>query len=206
MPAPAPARPGDLLLTVPALGAVMLLLLNDHLFKGLFGNALTGKLSDVAGLFVLPMITVTVAEAARCALRRPWRTTGDEVLAHTAVAGAGFAAVKLIGPVGDAYEHAIGVLRQVLTLSAEGAPIIVYRDATDLVVLPVLVLGYLSIMRHRRPAAAGAGGGGVSRAASPRPGTPVPATAGCSAADRTPSRSGPPDRGPRCPAPHRDTR
>jgi hypothetical protein len=30
----------------------------------------------------------------------------------------------------------------------------------------------------------------VSRAASPRPGTPTPATAGCSAAGRTPSRSG----------------
>ena len=45
-----------------------------------------------------------------------------------------------------------------------------------------------------------------SPAASPRPGTPAPATAGCSAVDRMPSRSDRPNRSPRCLAPHRDTR
>ena len=45
-----------------------------------------------------------------------------------------------------------------------------------------------------------------SRAASPRPGTPTPATAGCSAADRTRSRSGRPGRSRRCPARRRGTR
>ena len=46
----------------------------------------------------------------------------------------------------------------------------------------------------------------ASRAASPRPGTPTPATAGCSAADHTPSRSGRPGRCPKCLARHRDIR
>ena len=46
----------------------------------------------------------------------------------------------------------------------------------------------------------------LSRAASPRPGRPAPATAGCSAAGRTPSRSGRAGRGRRCPARRRGTR
>ena len=50
------------------------------------------------------------------------------------------------------------------------------------------------------------GPSGVSRAASPRRGTPAPGSAGCSAAGRRPSRSGPPGRGRRCPGRRRGTR
>jgi hypothetical protein len=35
--------------------SLVLLALNDHVFKGLYGNVVTGKLSDVAGLVVLPL-------------------------------------------------------------------------------------------------------------------------------------------------------
>ena len=48
--------------------------------------------------------------------------------------------------------------------------------------------------------------GTVSRAASPRPGTPAPGTAGCSAAGRRPSRSGRRGRRRRSPARRRGTR
>ena len=58
--------------------------------------------------------------------------------------------------------------------------------------------------RHRP--ADGRLGAAVSRAASPRPGTPAPATAGYSAADRRRSRSGRPDRSRRCPARRRGIR
>jgi hypothetical protein len=36
--------------------SLILLLLNDFFFKGLFHNAITGKLSDVAGLFIFPIV------------------------------------------------------------------------------------------------------------------------------------------------------
>ena len=62
-----------------------------------------------------------------------------------------------------------------------------------------------------RPCSAGTdprpdAGDEVSRAASPRPGRRAPATAGCSAAGRTRSRSGRPGRRPRSPARRRGTR
>lgn len=37
------------------LGGLILLLLNDFLFKDLYGNWLTGKLSDFTGLFIFPL-------------------------------------------------------------------------------------------------------------------------------------------------------
>ncbi len=36
-------------------GGLLLLLLNDHVFKAAYGNALTGKLSDFAGVLILPL-------------------------------------------------------------------------------------------------------------------------------------------------------
>lgn len=42
------------LLNIPFLFGLMLLLFNDHLFKELFSNWFTGKISDVAGVFILP--------------------------------------------------------------------------------------------------------------------------------------------------------
>src|SRR5262249_33770686 len=40
----------------PPLGAVCLLVANDHQFKRLFHNAFTGKLSDIAICFLLPLL------------------------------------------------------------------------------------------------------------------------------------------------------
>src|SRR5260221_4375425 len=47
------------------LGAVCLLVANDHEFKRLFHNALTGKLSDVAICFLLPLL-VSAALGVLC--------------------------------------------------------------------------------------------------------------------------------------------
>ncbi|MCW4468001.1 hypothetical protein OGH69_03405 [Flavobacterium sp. MFBS3-15] len=40
--------------------SLILLALNDHLLKGAFGNAITGKLSDFAGMVILPLLLVFV--------------------------------------------------------------------------------------------------------------------------------------------------
>lgn len=43
------------LLSVGFIAGLLLLLLNDFYLKANFGNAFTGKLSDVAGLFIFPL-------------------------------------------------------------------------------------------------------------------------------------------------------
>ncbi|MGH1433070.1 MAG: hypothetical protein ACRBG0_01275 [Lewinella sp.] len=44
-----------LLLNYVFLFALMVLVLNDHFWKAIYANALTGKLSDFAGLILLPL-------------------------------------------------------------------------------------------------------------------------------------------------------
>ncbi|MGC0362155.1 hypothetical protein ABH922_000139 [Rhodococcus sp. 27YEA15] len=138
-------RPGDLLLSPWALASVGVLLLNDHVLKGVYGNVLTGKLSDVAGVFVFPFLMLSILEiSTRSIVGRA------AIVWSIAVTGAGFAAVKLVPVVGDAYEYAIGVLRYVLAgFSGDLTPILVYRDVTDLWVLPVLAGSALVISRRR---------------------------------------------------------
>lgn len=58
--------------------------------------------------------------------------------------------MKVISPIGDAYEWVIGFLR----LTAGGfrgdlLPILVYRDPSDLWVLPILFASYLVVTHHR---------------------------------------------------------
>ena len=47
-------RASEFLSPLP-LAAVVLLVANDHVFKGAFHNTLTGKMSDFAGCFFLPL-------------------------------------------------------------------------------------------------------------------------------------------------------
>ena len=58
----------DLLLSAPLVGALALLVVNDHLLKPLFHNAVTGKLSDVAGLFALTLFCRALVPAGRTAI------------------------------------------------------------------------------------------------------------------------------------------
>ena len=69
MPAAAPrpreSFPGSALLHPLVLGAVALLLLNDHVFKARWPSWWTGKLSDVAGLVMFPLVLQALWEQAR---------------------------------------------------------------------------------------------------------------------------------------------
>ena len=53
-------RDWQILTTFCFLLGLALLLLNDFVFKGLYGNWLTGKLSDFAGLFIFPLFWTSV--------------------------------------------------------------------------------------------------------------------------------------------------
>lgn len=147
---PVVTRPADFLLSPWVLASIVVLVVNDHVLKWTFGGWLTGKVSDVAGVFLLPFLILAIYEAARKPFTPRWRTTAVEAAIVCGVVGFGFAAVKTIGPVGDAYEYMVGLLRTVVTASSGPVtPILVYRDATDLVVLPILAATYLVWRRHR---------------------------------------------------------
>ncbi len=110
------------------LGAVALLSINDHLLKGagLLPGWVTGKLSDVAGLFFFPVLLAALARGATVALRD--RDVEDRRLLAAAAAlatGAGFAAVKTCAPLNAWVAGWWGVM---------------VMDGTDLLALPVLAL------------------------------------------------------------------
>ena len=103
------------------LGALLLLILNDHLFKALwYGSFWTGKLSDVAWLVVAPVVLGVVLGWLRVPAAR-W-----VALATTAAV---FTTLQLWPPLGDAWVAWMG-----------GAHV---ADAADLVTLPALGLAYL---------------------------------------------------------------
>src|SRR3954454_11223074 len=114
----------DLLRPLP-LGAVGVLILNDHLWKGgaLLPGWLTGKLSDFAGLFFFPLLLVALVQGLAHLARRPIPPSGRVWLGVAATAGTGvvFAAIKLV-PRTHAW-----------------LPWFVVADSTDLVALVALV-------------------------------------------------------------------
>ncbi len=103
--------------------ALALLAANDHLFKGagVLPTALTGKLSDVVGLLVAPVLL-----AVLCGVRH----RGGWIAAHLAV-GAGFAAINLSPAIARAVEAAS---------LATPFPWMITVDPTDLVTLPMLAV------------------------------------------------------------------
>ena len=145
-------RPGDLLLSPWALVSVAVILINDHVLKDAFGNTLTGKLSDIAGVFLFPLLLLSVLKVLRRSL------VGRAAIAWSiSVTGIGFAAVKMVAPVGDAYEWVIGFLRWAAGgFRGDILPILVFRDPSDLLVLPILFASYLVITHNRTRAPEGA--------------------------------------------------
>jgi hypothetical protein len=145
--------PGQLLLHPLALLSLVVLVVNDHYLKDRVGGTVTGKLSDVAGLFFFPLVLLALLEWARWARRRrPWTASLADARGTVAVTAAGFAAIKLIPAAGAAYVGVIGGLRWMGEsvaglVTGDGASSLVSvhlsPDASDLLTLPVLVVSYL---------------------------------------------------------------
>ncbi|GAB5534216.1 MAG: hypothetical protein Rubg2KO_04650 [Rubricoccaceae bacterium] len=119
--------------------ALAVLLLNDHVLKDAFSSPITGKLSDIAGLVVLPVLLTALLRIQNRQL--VW-------MVHLAV-GLAFAALQFVPE---------------STLWAVGLPVQHTPDPTDLVALAILPLGVrLSLAEPRqlgwmRPALANAVG------------------------------------------------
>ncbi|HVE82664.1 MAG TPA: hypothetical protein VND93_07440 [Myxococcales bacterium] len=133
---------GPLCHPVP-LAAVLALVVNDHLLKGsgLVPGSVTGKLSDVAGLFFFPVLLAAVGFALlrRAGAGEPRHRRAISVGAVAATAAA-FAALKLWPAFNALVERAWGANA---------------LDATDLLALPAVVLAGAWLWRARRPAAPG---------------------------------------------------
>ncbi len=118
-------RPAVALLHPLWVGALIVLVVNDHALKGtgLLPAAVTGKLSDVAGLVVAPMLLATVL-----------RTAGRRALiACHGLVGAVFAAIQLWDPAANAWAG---------LMSAVGFPWQIAPDPTDLLALPALAASW----------------------------------------------------------------
>lgn len=143
------------LVTAPAILAIALLVLNDHVLKARFGTWWTGKLSDVAGLAVFPLLTCAALELAG---GRPVGRRG--VVIAAALTGVGFAAIKLWGPAGELYRvglaaaqwpfRALAALAHGDALPAVGR-VQLTADPTDLLALPALAVSIWLVSSRRPP-------------------------------------------------------
>ncbi|WP_156045535.1 hypothetical protein [Herbidospora cretacea] len=106
--------------------ALVVLVVNDHLLKHTWPGVVTGKLSDVAGLILLPAVLDLV-------LRRP--------MVSIAVTGVGFTLVK-------ASETGAWLASEAWSLAWEHS--VILADPTDLLTLPALYAAWLA-SRHPVP-------------------------------------------------------
>lgn len=146
-----PGVPGELLLHPLALASLVVLLVNDHWAKERFASDATGKLSDVAGIFLFPLLLVSVAEA----LRWMWGTDPEpgrrrrETFGAAVFTALAFSAIKTVTLAGWLYTTSVGAVRWVPSvvrslMGSHGVPpfpdVQLIRDPTDLLALPILIL------------------------------------------------------------------
>lgn len=134
-------HPERALLTPTWLGALALLVANDHWLKGagMIPGSLTGKLSDFAGMLVAPTLLAALLRV---------RTTRGLAACHLAVAGV-FAGIQLSSGFAAQWSAAMGLL---------GHPWTITCDPTDLLALPFLWISWRLLtpaMDPERPALVG---------------------------------------------------
>jgi len=116
-----------------ALAAVALLVVNDWVLKPRFHGAITGKLSDIAGLAFAPVLLSSIIGlmlhlAARLGARVDPSLSRRRLVACCAATAAGFALVKLAPPVASIVARLIGHHATF------------YPDLTDLLALPCVLI------------------------------------------------------------------
>ena len=128
-----PASPVGEALHPIALAAVLLLVINDWVLKPHWPGAITGKLSDVAGLIFAPvLLSAVIGLALFTARRRDPYLTHRRLVACIAATGITFAVTKLWPAAATLVAHAISVVR----------PAHIVVDPTDLLALPALAIAY----------------------------------------------------------------
>ncbi|CAM3369093.1 hypothetical protein COSO111634_13305 [Corallococcus soli] len=141
--------PASGLLHPLVLGAVVLLVLNDHVFKARWPSWWTGKLSDVAGLAMFPLLLQALWEQALHRRAREFRPSRAVLPGAVVLTGLCFAATKLSEDAGNAWRWALGGVQwpfRMLGAVLSGAPLPHVQptmhtvDVTDLITLPALLV------------------------------------------------------------------
>jgi hypothetical protein len=141
--------PGDLLLGLVPLTAVVVLIVNDNVLKGNWPGPITGKVSDAAGLVFFPFLLVGLWDLlAAMARRRPSNETA--VVVAVAMTGVVFGLVKATSFGADAFQLGLGLLQWPFQATATaltggqvpelGRRVALVADPTDLAMLPALAL------------------------------------------------------------------
>jgi hypothetical protein len=127
-------RPARALLTPTWIGALALLVANDHWLKGsgLLPGVLTGKLSDFAGMLVAPTLLAALLGV---------RSRGALLACHVAV-GAVFTGIQLSTGFAAQWSALMGVF---------GHPWTITCDPTDLIALPFLLLSWKLLVPQMDP-------------------------------------------------------
>lgn len=131
------------------IGAVTLLVFNDHVLKAEYPGFITGKLSDIAGMVFFPMLLAAIWSAVS-----PERPSIRVALAISAAAtSAVFAATKTLPTAGLLYQWGLGALQWPWRALSEWsgldghlpsiAPVRLVQDTTDLFALPFVLVGPL---------------------------------------------------------------
>ena len=154
-------QPGDLLLDPVILLALAVLVLNDHVLKGPGPAPLTGILSGMAGLILMPSVLVAGTELLAW-LRGRWLTsTMRPMLAASVAVGTAYALVELLPAATELYAWTWGMLQwpgaTVLALLGGDplpgiVPVRAVADPFDLLALPCLAIPVL--LQGRRLSAA----------------------------------------------------
>jgi hypothetical protein len=138
--------------------ALLLLVLNDHVLKAAAPGFITGKLSDVAGLAVAPVLAVSLGELF--GLSQTDRQSRIRQLAFWAVATAlGFSAIQLCEPAARVYSLVLGAVQSLprrLVASSASRTFVwaVARhvaDPSDLLALPFCAAGLARIALRTVP-------------------------------------------------------
>jgi hypothetical protein len=160
------ATPGDLLLHPGSICALVLLVANDHLFKGSdMPKVLTGKLSDVAGLVLLPLVLTASWEWAAEASRKVSASSRIRAVGvATVISVIAFTALQVSSVASGIYARMLGLLQWVpgaglaLIEGQRSPPVPVPQhvgDPGDLITLPACLLAIWIVRRiDRRQVAA----------------------------------------------------
>jgi hypothetical protein len=151
--------PGAALIHPLAIASWIVLVLNDHVVKRHAPGVLSGKLSDFAGVLLLPLFLHALFELARARLRpHPEPVLANRVLfASVLVTVTGFSLVELWAPAETEYRFALGYLQWPFRAAfawfrgdaAPGiSPVLATADVTDLAATP---MGVVSYFLGRRP-------------------------------------------------------
>lgn len=146
---PSAIQPGEALLHPAVVAALALWLLNDHLLKGMAPGWLSGKLSDVACLVVVPLMPMAALELWTSRRGRPWRQRPALLWGALLATGLVMICINLFDSSAWAYRHGLAALQwpiqQLVALASRGSlsglrPVQLTMDPTDLWTLPALLV------------------------------------------------------------------